>query len=708
MELSEDKLLAQADSLFKRNEYPKASDICQRLIASNAKCHRAMNILGVIALRLDDNGRAAELFREAILLDRNNDLYINNLAVAWRKLGKVDEAITAASRSIQVNPNSPTGYNILGDLYNSKNRKKEALNCLQKSFSIHGTAKTAMYMGTILVETGHVIEGVNCFHKAIEIDPDYLIAYVAAAGALSSFGRYEEAINACKLAEERGLKSKELFCNHAVARMGIQHVREGIEYNLKALALDPEYKISIVNMADYAAHSCDWDLVEKYEKQALDITKESLDDLESPHCIQPFTALRMDISPVLQRRITEKFVNRKHKIYPYRGPKPEYESKSKIRVGYLSSDFRNHPVFHLAKNLFKHHDKERFETIAYSLGPDDGSEYRRHVEETCDRFHDFRDTNNQNAIQQMKNDQLDILVDMNGVTTMNRLALVAARPAPVQIHFLGYPGTIGSDCIDYFITDHYLSPKGSEEHFREKLIYMPDTYQISDDEAVPEESEVSRSDENLPENTFVFCSFNSNYKIDRPVFECWMNILRRVPDSVLWLLERPELAIENLLKAVTKTDIDASRIIIAKRKDKGQHLARHRLANLFLDTHVVCGHTTANDALQMGLPVVAYPRETFISRVSSDLLMAHDLPELVCQSYQEYEDLAVDLANDRERLDNMCQKLIQEGPKMPARNTRRFVGHLELAYEKALELCANGEDPQPIDVAQLASQATPA
>ena len=703
MKISQEKLLEHADALFKGKEYPKASDICQKLIAENPKCHKAMNILGVISLRLQDYQRASDLFRQAIVIDRKNDLYINNLAVAWQNLGKYNEAIAAARESIQINPKSPTGYNILGDLCNITDRKAEAIKCLQKSFSIHASAKTALYLGMILVEMGHVIEGVNCFHKAIELDPKYLHAYVAAAGALSSIGRFEEAIKACTLAEERGLKSKELYCNHGVARMGLQHVREGIEYNLKALALDPAYKVSIINMADYAAHSCDWDLVEKYEKEALRLTKDSLEDKESPHCIQPFTGLRMDISPALQRRITEKYVNRKHKCSIYSGPKLSYDGQRKIRVGYLSSDFRNHPVFHLAKNLFKRHDKDRFETFAYSIGPDDASEYRQHIERTCAHFIDLRDTNNTQAIEKMKSDQLDILVDMNGVTTMNRIALVAARPAPVQIHFLGYPGTIGLDCIDYFVTDHYLTPPGSEDHFKEKLIYMPDTYQICDDEQVPEQIEVTRSEENLPENTFVFCSFNSNYKIDRPVFECWMNILRRVPNSVLWLLERPELAIENLLKAFEKTDIDVNRIIVAKRKDKASHLARHALADLFLDTHVVCGHTTANDALQMGLPVLAYPGETFISRVSSDLLMAHDLPELICNSYQEYEDLAVELADDKERLKQIRDKLTNEGPGMPARNTKRFVMHLEMAYEKALQLYANAEAPKHIDVAELAT-----
>jgi len=389
MNASTENILGRATQLLKEGSFKKAAECCKEAIRATPHSHAAYNLLGFAALGQKRFGQASEIFRKALSLDPANDQYGRNLAVAYRNNGKIDDALSAAMEAVKMNPNSPVGYNLLSDLFNRKGDLAQSSKCLQKSFSLHPDPQTALFLGNIFMETGNANQGIACFEKAIQLNPRFLSAYVSVAGALSSRGQFEAAIKFCLKAESLGLESKELYCNHAVARMAIQHVREGIDYNLKALALDPEYAVSIVNMADYAAHSCDWELVEKYEQKALEITMASIGNPERRPRIQPFTALRMDISPAIQRQITELYVNRKYTIGAYSGPEIDDLSNRKIRVGYLSSDFRNHPVFHLAKNLFKYHDHDRFETIAFSIGPDDESEYRKHVETTCDEFVDL-------------------------------------------------------------------------------------------------------------------------------------------------------------------------------------------------------------------------------------------------------------------------------------------------------------------------------
>ncbi len=615
-----DPRVAQAHALFEKGMHAEAAAICRQILAAQPNDPRSHNLLGVIGLRASDFTGAAAHFQQALRHDAKNGRYWSNLAIAWREGGDIDNALRAAQRCVESSPKSGAALVLLGELLFRKNRIREAAACLYRAYPLAPNAATAYTLGSLLRQLQRHREAIDWFNKTLAHDPRHANAFLSLAASLADLGQFRDAKEVCERSLAFGNASSKLYCNLGMAEAGMLRPDGAVAAYRKALALDPADRITVSNMANSIAHLCEWNDAKTYQDAAVELTRRAM-DADEPFCMMPFTALTLDLDPEIQRRITAHHVHVKTpdaaSYVAGTGPR-----KDVIVIGYLSSDFRDHPVMHLARNLFRHHDRQRFRVIGYSSGPDDGSDYRRHVEQTCDRFVDIRTLNAQQAAEQMGADGVDILVDMTGHTAQNRLDVLARRPAPVQIHFLGYPGTMATPAIDYFVTDHFLSPHGAEAHFAEKLIYMPDTYQISDDEQRPAENPVSRSDEGLPDDAFVFCSFNSSYKIEPVIFDRWMEILRRTPGSVLWLLTGQDIVTRNLREAAQARGVAPSRLVFAQRAGKAAHLARTTLADLFLDTWIVCGHTTVNDALQMALPVVACPRPNFISRVSGTLLRA--------------------------------------------------------------------------------------
>lgn len=371
---------------------------------------------------------------------------------------------------------------------------------------------------------------------------------------------------------------------------------------------------------------------------------------------------------------------------------------NRICIGYLSSDFKNHATAHLIGSLFKTHDRSRFRIHAYSYGTDDGSAYRAQLQADCDQFVDLRSMSHGDAAARIMADSVDILVDLKGHTEGNRMEICAYRPAPIQVAYLGFPGSSGADFMDYLISDGVVTPPDHEAYFSEKLVLLPHTYQVNDRfqkiAATPE----SRKSAGLPDETFVFCCFNESYKIEARLFDVWMSILRQVSDSVLWLLDTSADTSENLRRQAEKRGVASERLVFAPKIPKQHHLARLRFANLCLDTWMVNGHTTTSDALWAGIPVVVIFGTHFASRVSASLLSAVGLPDLIADSPASYEAMAVRLATHAEELRKLKKRLKDNQLRMPLFDTHRFTRNLESAYQRMWARHVSGGTPKMMQI----------
>jgi len=372
--------------------------------------------------------------------------------------------------------------------------------------------------------------------------------------------------------------------------------------------------------------------------------------------------------------------------------------KTKIVIGYLSDEFRNHATAHLMLSLFGLHNRDEFDIFCYSFGKDDGSSYRRRIQHDCNKFVDISSLGYDAAARCIHGDQVDILVDLKGYMKGNRLAICALLPAPIQIRYLVFPGTTGADFIDYIITDKIVTPEEHAPYYSEKFVYMPHCYQVNDHTQPISNKEWKKEDFGIPKSCFVFCSFNQPYKIDPLMFDIWMGILQKVPDSVLWLLSGNKIAETNLRREAEARGIKSERLIFAEKLPKDEHLARLRFADLTLDTRIVNGHTTTSDALWAGVPVITLQGSHFASRVSSSVLSAIGLTQLITHSLEEYEVLAVQLAHNPADLQELRQRLENNRLTAPLFDTPRFVRNLENAYKEMWKIFLAGEAPRKIEV----------
>jgi predicted O-linked N-acetylglucosamine transferase (SPINDLY family) len=379
----------------------------------------------------------------------------------------------------------------------------------------------------------------------------------------------------------------------------------------------------------------------------------------------------------------------------------ERYAHDRIRVAYLSADFRQHPMAYSMAGVFDAHDRSRFKTIAISFGPDSQDPVRRRLETAFDCFRDVRTMVDRDIARLLRELEVDIAVDLMGYTNNSRPGVLAFRPAPVQVNYIGFAGTLGAEYIDYLIADRFVVPEVAQASYAEQVVYLPDTYWPTDDRVEVGEPGLGRAESGLPEDGFVFCCFNQNYKIAPPVFEVWMNLLRQVDGSVLWLVRDNADAERNLRQQAEDRGIVPQRLVFAPRVSIEEYLARFRLADLFLDTLPFNAHTTAADALWAGLPLVTCPGSSFAARVAGSLLTAVGLPELITTSLPEYEALALSLAREPERLTGIRAKLVRNRGTFPLFDTNRFTRHIESAYRTMWERYQQGEPPAGFAVAPL-------
>ncbi|HEX8030690.1 MAG TPA: hypothetical protein VF491_19595, partial [Vicinamibacterales bacterium] len=460
----------------------------------------------------------------------------------------------------------------------------------------------------------------------------------------------------------------------------------------KAIALKPDQANIEGDRLHAKSHICDW----------ADF------DVECDHFIEsirnrnaiapPFLLFGIPSSAADQLLCATRWIARNHP--PSESPRwrGERYHHDRIRIGYFSSDLCNHATSNLMAGMFECHDRSKFETVAISWSPNNDPEMRRRLEASFDRFVEVRDMSDDEVADLIRRFEIDILVDLKGFTGGSRTRVLGRRPAPVQVNYLGYPGTLGAPFIDYIIADRTVIPDHHREFYSEKVVALPGSYQANDDKRVIADRVFTRGEVGLAPTGFVFCCFNNNYKITPEMFDRWMRILGSVPGSMLWLLEANTSAAANLRKEAVARGVAAERLVFAPRVSMPDHLARHRLAGLFLDNIPCNAHTTASDALWAGLPVLTILGDTFAGRVAGSLLHAIGLPELVAESPEAYERMAVDLATHPEKLAALSTRLAANRLTAPLFDTKRFTRHIEAAYTAMYERHRAGIAPDHIVV----------
>jgi protein O-GlcNAc transferase len=664
----------------------------------------ALNNLGLAQLDLGQVEAALESFRKALAARPAYAKAHHNLGNALRQLGRRAEAMASLREALRLEPLYPEALNSLGAALHEAGDHDAALASLKRALQLRPHyAKALLNLGNLLADQEDHDAALAAYRQALALEPGYEKALLATASLLERTGQAEAALAAGREATARHPDSAEAHLGLGRVLRSTGRLAEALTSYGAALALDPGLDAARAGRLELRAELGDWSErasdIERLERATEDaLSRGGVPPLSASmaHRVVPCTAeLQWRIAREAASRMATRLAPLRATLAFSRVP----AAGDRIRVGYLSCDFRNNAVGHLTRGLFALHDRARFEVFAYSYGPDDGSSYRRSVEQSADRFVDVAAFSHADAARRIHADGVDILVDLVGGAGNGRLEIAALRPAPIQVHFVGYPATTGAGFLDYFIADPVVVPPGEERFFEERVVRLPGSYQINDHEQPVAEARISRAECGLPEDGFVFCCFNAPYKIDPGIFDVWMRILSRVPGSVLWLLETTPLCAQNLRREAEARGVGGERLVFARLAGKPEHLARHRLAGLFLDTTLCNAHTTASDALWAGVPVLTCPGRTFATRVAQSLLSAVGLPELVARSLGEYEELAVRLGMESGALGALRERLALTRRESPLFDTPHFVRGLERAYERMTAIRAAGEAPRSFDVA---------
>jgi predicted O-linked N-acetylglucosamine transferase (SPINDLY family) len=606
--------------------------------------------------RLDE---AFGLLERALALDPNDALAHYNMGVVLERLGRLEQAVAAFNHTVALRPDHVEALNNLGSVLNRLGDWTAALRCLDRAVALRpGFLDALNNRGDVLLHRNEPERALESFGGALALAPNDASALANSAAALARLKRHEEAVD-------------------VFARL---------------VAVAPRYEYAQGALFFARMGCCDWS---DYAPQ-IAVLRAALGRGE--RVCQPFPYLRVDDDAAEQRRCAELYVAAE--CPPATAPLSggERYGHARVRIAYLSADLHDHATAYLIAELLELHDRERFEVTVVSFGPPSDGAMRRRLEAAVEHFVDWRETNDRTIAERLRAREIDIAIDLKGYTLGARPQILAQRPAPVQVGFLGYPGTTGAPYIDYLIADRHLIPPSQQAHYSEQVVYLPECYQPNDSRRPIAERVPSRAELGLPEGAFVFCAFHDSYKITPEAFECWLRLLERTPGSVLWLLESQPAVRRNLCAEAAERGIAPERLVFAPKLPLAEHLARQRRADLFLDTFPVNAHTTASDALWAGLPLVTRRGTSMVSRVAASLLTTMGLPELITESPAEYETRALELAHDPAALGALRSRLERNRETSPLFDAARFRRHFEAALLAMYARHASGLPPASLQI----------
>ena len=650
--------MQRALAALQHQDWAECEHLCRLVLGAQAGNFDALHLLGVVALNTGRPDEAVDLLQQATAVLPGHAEARNNLGAAFLRAGRGEEALASHDDAIRLRP----------DYAEAHNNRCVALHDLKR-------------LG----------EAVAAGDRAVALAPDYAEAWFNRGAALEALRRHGDAVESYEKAIALRPDYAEAMYNCGV---GLQaQGRHAAAIGMLGRALDTDPGCDFVYGAWLSAklRICDW--------AGLDGEFARLSERVGGHerALTP-QVVALPVSAALQRRVLEAWTRAKHPSRDAMPATPGQAAGKRLHVGYFSADFHDHATCNLIAGLFELHDRTKFEITAFSFGPDRQDPMRWRVAAAFDRFIDVRDSTDAEVAALARSLGVDVAIDLKGHTEDARPDIFAERAAPVQAAYLGYPGTMGADYIDYIIADAVVIPDEHRTHYTEKVVWLPGSYQVNDSIRPISAREFTRVSEGLPATGFVFCCFNANYKIQPDTFGQWMRILRAVEGSVLWLIEDNPQAVGNLRIEAARQGIDAARLVFAGRLAQPEHLARQRLADLFLDTLPCNAHTTTGDALWAGLPVLTCLGAAFAGRVAASLLHAVGLPELVVATPENYEALAVQLANDPVRLGEIRARLARNRLVAPLFDTRRFARAIEEAYREMHRRHLAGAAPEHLAV----------
>jgi len=597
----------------------------------------------------------------------------SNRGNALKKLGDLYGALESYDAAIRFRPDAADAYSNRGCVLQELKRLDEALVSCERAVDLQPESAEIQYnCGAALQALRRLADAIACYDEAIRLRPGHADSYANRGGALHGLQRLDEALQCYDQVVQLDPCAAAGYYNRANVLQEMGRLDEAVASYRKAVELNPGYAEAQGQLLFQQARMCEWEDADAAGLAGLGVTTGA---------ITPFTFFGIEDDPQnhllrAKKWIREKCDNRAPLIAVGNA------SSSRIRIGYFSADFHNHATMHLLAKLLETHDRTRFEIHAFSYGIDRFDEMRRRAVDAVDKFHEVGALSDRAVAELARREQIDIAVDLKGHSQEMRIGIFSYRAAPVQIGYLGYPGSVGADFIDYIVADEIVLPERSRNFYAEKVIYLPDCYQANDPRSMSDRA-FTRSELGLPENGFVFCSFNNSYKIRPAEFGIWMNLLSQVDHSILWLLSDNRWAEANLRKEAAARGIDPDRLIFAERMPLPDHLARHRCADLFLDTFNCNAHTTASDALWAGLPLLTKMGESFAARVAGSLLRAIGIPELAVETAEAYARLALDLATDPSRLADIRARLEANRSSAPLFDIERYARHIERGYALA-------------------------
>jgi predicted O-linked N-acetylglucosamine transferase (SPINDLY family) len=724
---SAEEMFRQAVSAMRAGDVDGAERAFRQTLQLQPYHVGALNLITVLLTSQRRFEEAEHFVTLALKKDTTSDVTFYNYGLILKALRRPDEALEHFSQALKINPSIASTWNNRGTVFNDLKRYNDAVGDFDKAIELNPQyAEAFCNKGKSLTLLKRFEEASSAFERTLALKPELAEAWLGRGNVFCDRKQYDDALAAYDRALALKTELAEAWLGRGIAFQALRRFQEALAAFDRAATLKPDLANAWIGRAevfsrlkrhDQAAEayaqvlkidpqrpfmkgtllhqkmcSCAWQGIDDF------IVEVEKDILSGKPSADPFGWQGLANSPLSLKRCAELFnVERyppKNQSVPHRAQR----TTKTIRVGYASGEFRDQATSHLIVGILEQHDRSRFEIFGFDNGWNDGSAIRRRVEASCLEIIDISRLSDEAATAVIRDSEIDILVNLNGYFGEERTGVFAQRPAPVQVNYLGFPGTLGASYMDYIIADQCVIPRGDEEFYDEKVIYLPECYQANDNRKEIAPRIFCRAECGLPERGFVYCCFNNSYKITPGVFDGWMRILKRVSDSVLWLIEDSASAVLNLKREAAMRGVDPERLVFAPRMPVSDHLARHRLAGLFLDTLPYNAHTTASDALWAGLPVLTQIGGTFPGRVAASLLQAVGLPELITTSIEDYEALAVKFAQEPPFLVATTAKLAHNRKGCSLFNTQLFTQCIEVAYEAMYARFRAGLPPSHIIV----------
>jgi predicted O-linked N-acetylglucosamine transferase (SPINDLY family) len=639
------KLIQEGLKFHNLGQLNQAKLLYEQVLNKDSNHFDAFQLLAAVYSKQKQYELALKYFDQALRINKSNAAVFNNCGNTLHELKRFNEALQRYNEALRLKPEYVDALCNRGNTLRELNRLEEALQSYNEALRLKPEyAEACNNRGNTLRRLNRLEEAVQSYNEALRLKPEYVDALYNRGNTLRELNRFDEA-----------LKSYD-----------------------QVLSIKPGYEWLLGAFIHLKQHLCKWNA---YESDLTNLKDVILKGVTSS---TPFPILGLIDDLETQKKIA---VTYSQKRYPSQHAdliNSHLKRNGKYRIGYFSADFHNHATLHLMMDVFRQHNHSEFEIYAFSFGPDKKDKWRKELESHTTKLIDVRNQSDAQIALLSREIGIDIAVDLKGFTKDSRFGIFSHRAAPIQINYLGYPGTTGAKYIDYIIADEFLIPKESREYYTEKVLYLPNCYQPNIRKKKVSDKSFSRVEFGLPEDKIVFCSFNSVYKITPEMFTVWMDILRSVPESVMWILVTQKTARENLRQEAKTRGIDPSRIIFADQLPIEEHLKRIQLADLFLDTYPYNAHTSASDCLRMGVPLVTLAGKSFASRVAGSLLTALKLPELITHNYYDYLNLVLQIIKWPNRLNDLKFRLQKNLIEAPLLDSCSYTRNLEFIYRDVL------------------------